>query len=140
MCFKLLLAVTLVYFGNTQPSINTSISVWWLPTNTTGRVFNASSPVIPPSRFMLPVTRNVTPVVSHMLHLNARATVHWLSPPYPTILRAMLAKTPYEAHSTIRMNDVKVNAANDASCASCAGSTRARILRNIMSAAGEAAR
>jgi hypothetical protein len=73
--FKLLFAVTLQYFGKMEPSIRTSISVWWLPTNTAGLISIASS------LFMLPVKRNETPVVIHMLHLNARPVVHWLSPP-----------------------------------------------------------
>lgn len=69
--------------------------VWWLPTKTAGRVARASSPpLLPPSCLALSVTLNVTPVVNHMVHLKALATVHWLKPPYPTMRRVMLATTP----------------------------------------------
>jgi hypothetical protein len=137
---RLLFAVTLVYLGNMQPSMRTSISVWWFPTKTAGLMFSASSPVMPPSRFMLPVTRKVTPVVIHMLHLNDRPTVHWLSPPYPTSRRTMLAKMPYEADARSRMKAVRVKAAKDTSCAGPEGRTREMRRRNMIRAAGEAAR
>jgi hypothetical protein len=84
------------------------------------------------------MTLNVTPVNNHMLHLNALATVHWLSPPYPTVRSAILANTPYSAHMHMVIMLVRKKAAKVVSCAARRGRMRETRRRKMMSSGGTA--